>query len=477
MQNHLTRRRFMGGAVLAAAAAAVPFAKGATLATRQDWKTFRRGRHYASFVDAIRKMKANATAGNPRNWVYWAQIHRSWCTHHVPYFLAWHRGYLALIEKQLRAVSGNPALTLPYWDYYADPTVPAEFTDPSPWNPLYNDRINTNVAGALSSAPFGAGVTSLQGSTSSFEYMLENKPHDPVHDLIGSTMATMDSPLDPIFWLHHANIDRLWNAWVAAGGGRANPPSTDPYWDGNNVSGTSIAWQGAFKYADTTALPTRFTMPPRATIDTRASLGYFYDNEQLPASITPTAALRTPVRQSAPLATFATTTRRRVGTRLALGGVRDLVLGPQSVAFQLPLDRIALQALRGLLGSFQASPFGLTGSRQQYTSVKVVLADVMMTDAGARGGFFYDLTLDLPSPQGGADVTYSFGNLGPFRVAGLQHHGHTMAVTLEFDITELLLRHGKPDLGSHRFLLDRINGRNTPGGDVMQIGEIRLELA
>lgn len=29
--------------------------------------------------------------------------------------------------------------------------------------------------------------------------------------------------LDPIFWLHHCNIDRLWNHWLAQGGGRANP--------------------------------------------------------------------------------------------------------------------------------------------------------------------------------------------------------------------------------------------------------------
>ena len=28
---------------------------------------------------------------------------------------------------------------------------------------------------------------------------------------------------DPIFWLHHANIDRLWNHWLQQGGGRADP--------------------------------------------------------------------------------------------------------------------------------------------------------------------------------------------------------------------------------------------------------------
>ena len=33
---------------------------------------------------------------------------------------------------------------------------------------------------------------------------------------------------DPIFWLHHANIDRLWNQWIEQGGGRADP--TDAAW-------------------------------------------------------------------------------------------------------------------------------------------------------------------------------------------------------------------------------------------------------
>ena len=28
---------------------------------------------------------------------------------------------------------------------------------------------------------------------------------------------------DPIFWAHHANIDRLWNRWLQQGGGRTNP--------------------------------------------------------------------------------------------------------------------------------------------------------------------------------------------------------------------------------------------------------------
>ena len=40
--------------------------------------------------------------------------------------------------------------------------------------------------------------------------MLEATPHNTVHNTIAGDMATMLSPRDPIFFLHHANIDRIW---------------------------------------------------------------------------------------------------------------------------------------------------------------------------------------------------------------------------------------------------------------------------
>lgn len=489
MQRHPTRRTFMGGAMLAVLAAGIPPLAGAqssTLKTRENWKTFRKGRHYASFIDALRKMRANPTAGDPRSRAYWAQIHHVWCTHHVPYFLAWHRGYVALFERQLRAVSGDPGLTLPYWDYYEDPNLPPEFTDPSPWNPLYMDRVNNNVAGALTYDPFAASVTTFQGGATAFEQMLENAPHDPVHDLIGGLMSGMDSPLDPIFWLHHANIDRLYSAWVAAAAGRAVPPSADAYWDGTKVAGGSINWQGQFKYSDSSTLPARFNLAPRSTIDSRTSLGYFFDNEQLPVAPAAVTAQRTAgVQQPAPAletGTFAISGRRQTGrNRLGLGGVLDVPLGKRSVGARVQLDRAAQQSLKGVLDSYRKSPFvgaAAAGGGQQYTTVKVVLSNVTVTDVGTQGGYFFNLKLDLPSANGKGDEAYSFGSVGPFRVAGLQHHGHnTMAVDVEFDITDLMLKHGKPDLGNHKFQLNRINGKHTPDGDVLRIGEIRLELS
>ncbi len=36
-------------------------------------------------------------------------------------------------------------------------------------------------------------------------------------------MASNSSPNDPFFWLHHANIDRIWSEWS-----RRHDPSYEP---------------------------------------------------------------------------------------------------------------------------------------------------------------------------------------------------------------------------------------------------------
>ncbi len=170
---------------------------------------------------------------SPLYQVYWATAHMNFGLHKVPYFLAWHRGFLFLLEAQMRIISGNASLALPYWDYYTSPTIPAEFTSDTT-SPLYMPRAGTDVTKALSLNPFANSITQFQrGLTNAFEPALESLPHNAVHNLIGGTMSSVAySPKDPIFWLHHANIDRLWGAWCDAGNGRSEPPPTDPYWTG-----------------------------------------------------------------------------------------------------------------------------------------------------------------------------------------------------------------------------------------------------
>jgi hypothetical protein len=69
--------------------------------------------------------------------------------------------------------------------------------------------------------------------------------------------------LDPIFWLHHSNIDRLWNVWLASGGGRVNPPDA--------------SWRNApFVFYDETGA--EVTMTAEQVLHSANQLGYVYDD-------------------------------------------------------------------------------------------------------------------------------------------------------------------------------------------------------
>jgi hypothetical protein len=58
--------------------------------------------------------------------------------------------------------------------------------------------------------------------------ILESQPHDNVHGAIGGPkglafMKNFLSPVDPIFFLHHANLDRLWDVWTRRQAARGKP--------------------------------------------------------------------------------------------------------------------------------------------------------------------------------------------------------------------------------------------------------------
>ena len=196
---------------------------------RVEWQQFKASSQYQSFLNAIAAMRQNTNPNDRNSLHFWVRVHQTYCPHDVPYFISWHRGYLYYFEQQLRIASGDPTLNLPYWDYYSYATLPSEFTNPAPGNPLYLQRAGANVYNALTLSPFAPEVYNFQrGTQNSFEARLESAPHNPIHNLIGGIMATMQSPFDPIFYLHHANIDRLTHAW-AMPDGKGIPDTANPY--------------------------------------------------------------------------------------------------------------------------------------------------------------------------------------------------------------------------------------------------------
>lgn len=209
--------------------------------------------------------------------LFWDQ-----CQHATWFFPPWHRGYLVAIENILRDIikelGGPDDWALPYWNYLnqsagnPEYNIPPAFTvaklpgEDGAVNPLYvpqrygpnvevgngegqaNDECqwDTIFSDDLTQAPtgpgniygyyYGGGDTGFVHQGGSETGDLEMNPHNFVHGMIGGVNnlgqdGLMGVPntaaLDPVFYLHHANIDRMWATWNETGG-NANPP--DPNW-------------------------------------------------------------------------------------------------------------------------------------------------------------------------------------------------------------------------------------------------------
>jgi len=267
------------------------------------------------FVRAVRLLKATPSPWDPRfnwydNFVWW---HRKGFAcevdqaHMRPAFLPWHRQYLFMFESALRSVSGDPTITVPFWDW-TDPAArrvifsdsflgpngdraqdhavmrgpfrrgawKVNVRDPKQNDPLQYTFISRHfgswpgvkalptvaqVNAALAVPNYDAAPWDLTASPArSFRNNIEgwrgfrgmacekglmqpkkipgntqpNTLHNAVHlwvggaagppdDNAGGTMTLNSSPNDPVFWLHHANIDRLWGMWQASHGSAYAP--------------------------------------------------------------------------------------------------------------------------------------------------------------------------------------------------------------------------------------------------------------
>jgi tyrosinase len=181
-------------------------------------------------------------------------------------FPLWHRGYIASFEAIVRAaivkLGGPASWALPYWNYSDGTNAKARDLPPvfeqrtlpdGQRNPLFvaqrygagagkivitpNDvKLDALYEPLFAGAPTG-GWPGFGGADAAFmpdgggtaEGRLEQAPHDVIHGRIGGVkrggnpndamqFGLMSTPetaaLDPIFWIHHANIDRLWEIWL-----------------------------------------------------------------------------------------------------------------------------------------------------------------------------------------------------------------------------------------------------------------------
>jgi len=125
-------------------------------------------------------------------------------------FLAWHRWFLLEFEERLK--QHDPTVTVPYWDWGSDPKIPPRINRPEL---LKRWRVRRDWTPSEMPDRAEARAVMRKDTFEVFQRRLETI-HGFVHIAVGGTKGQMSgarSPADPIFWLHHANIDRLWDRW------------------------------------------------------------------------------------------------------------------------------------------------------------------------------------------------------------------------------------------------------------------------
>jgi tyrosinase len=230
------------------------------------------------FARAVQIMKSKP-ASDPSSWTFWWYTHaipisqsqaiqqvfgetsspaeelaqKAWWTcqphqsgENTDNFLPWHRMFVYFFELQIAAILHDETFSLPYWNF--SPGLPSSQSGimprafRSPNDPLLASLyIPNRNSGANNGLPIdieNPGLLNAASAMAETAYS-PNSPkqgfcndlnagvHAHVHTLVGTVTDMGNVPTsaqDPVFWMLHCNIDRLWASWNRAG--YSNP--TDP---------------------------------------------------------------------------------------------------------------------------------------------------------------------------------------------------------------------------------------------------------
>jgi hypothetical protein len=404
-------------------------------------------------------------------------------------FLPWHRAYTYYFERILRAHTGEPRFSLPYWDYFRPENYrfPREFgkkkldqpLDGDEANPLYFPERNVYFAdwdhwsgdnlpysqltpeavdwspardavvffGATEREGLAGGIADEDTSTRG---RLESFPHDPIHRLVGGLIPRPDLPnpqdpahpipqdpvtggmaspptaaFDPIFCIHHSNLDRLWAEWSCMPGkswGQFPPQAwfDDAPWHFYDVTMEN----GQLK-------PVEVSRSRKEYFDYRA-LGVSFKSEDL--SKTP-LKLPDPIPSAAPLlAAVATTTLANITGFSAING-----LMPERFAVLSAADR-----LRSPVAALRSAP--AAPAPQKRILMRINGIDL---SAVSSTGFDVHLVAGENTKPKRSDPSF-LGQIALFRHDGHDPASHAAGAPARkasdtFDITAALRASGQTD--------------------------------
>jgi tyrosinase len=419
--------------------------------------------HLTWYGRAVAEMKTRPFS-DPTSWAHQAAVHGydedlpiwsqrvqpaqpdrpGWeqCQHQTWFFLPWHRGYLgcfeAIVARIVEDLGGPADWALPFWDYgraagearRLPPAFASQQLADGSDNPLWMrrrfdawpgwelpdevvDSIATLDVDFFTAESDGGGVGFGGPKSDPVHYGrqlglpdgdLENQPHNIIHGAIAGAMGNPDTAaLDPIFWLHHCNIDRLWDVW------RLEPEHTNP---------ADAQWLAArFSLHDAEGNPFAFTAGDM--LDTQSVLhGYRYEGVERPATI---------IETSLEAVRSASVSERRKQARLLAASETEIVLeGGQSRAV-LRADEGA-EAPAAALESVQPES---SGGGRAYLNIENV--------TGPNRNAVYRI---LVKPR---DSTMQFRSVGLMSTFGIgakgskRRHGDEGRTTV-FDVTDAIRR-------------------------------------
>lgn len=194
--------------------------------------------------------------------------------HGRPAFLPWHRAFILDVERRLQAIDRSVAM--PYWRF--DQRAPNVFTPDfmggkpisatnrvtlSGSNPIRDWSIGGVVVGITRRPRFDPATSggfvlseedTIDNSITSFARFLdlEGNPHGRAHTSFftgGPITHPFTATEDPLFFLLHCNVDRLWAKWQHKNN-LFNPTTADAYFPqsggtiGDNPIDTMWPWNG-----------------------------------------------------------------------------------------------------------------------------------------------------------------------------------------------------------------------------------------
>lgn len=399
----------------------------------------------------------------------YAQCHRQ-----EEMFFLWHRAYVWSMERLMQDALGDVTFRIPYWDWYKDPALPEIFRNE--WsdsqhtkkNPLYiKDRKPKANGGQPIWTP--KWVTDFgDDNFGRFQDNLNFSEHSTIHVAVG-TPTNMGHPntaaRDPIFWLHHANIDRLLPVWKKLAT-QHTAETTYPDWKADTYRFPPPGWS-----AQNSATVTP-SIDELSLNSTDKMMGYSYDRTDPPTATAPALPMQPPaIKNTAVQPPGGNMMMNERGEAMAIH--RDIEIG-EGGTVKLNVGSAGMNKLMRL-----AQPQDTSAPP---TAITIVLSKVVLQKPDDNV-LSYQVFLNLPVSKEHKERFHDhfLGSVSLFALAHqAESHDHGSAPNdLRFDATKALSNAlksvSKPEEVSVSVLPVLAPDSKAPKAAVIKIGEIRLE--